>query len=113
MAQTYYYRPYSVKWLFIIIGVLSVVYLALCLTEGVSHPATLATIIAMFAIILAAIVVDPETTYVTSRVLDDGQVVRVRRPLVGFKSQETLVGLTGGYEVRVDGWRYEEALIRI
>ncbi|KAB8069352.1 hypothetical protein BDV29DRAFT_52005 [Aspergillus leporis] len=96
MPQTYYYRPYSVKWVFIIIGILSVLYLVLCFMEGATHPATLAMIISMFVIIFGAILVDPETTYVTSRVLDDGQVVRGRRTLIGFKSQERLVGLIGG-----------------
>ncbi|KAE8151485.1 hypothetical protein BDV25DRAFT_138816 [Aspergillus avenaceus] len=113
MAQTYYSRPYSTKWLFIIVGILSVSYIGLCITKGPTHPASHAAITALFIVTCGAILVDPETTYETRKVLDDGREVAVRRPLIGFKSQERLVGLTGGYEVRVDGWRYEEALIRI
>ncbi|KAK1140075.1 hypothetical protein N8T08_010907 [Aspergillus melleus] len=72
---------------------------------------------ALFAISSLAhcmnLLLDPETTYKTTRVLEDGTTVRVKRPLVGFKMNETEVGVTGGYEVRVDGWRYEHALVRL
>ena len=113
MPQTYYARPYPVKWLLITITILSIIYLLLCTTQGPAHPTSYITIITIVSITFLAILVDPETVYQTSRILEDGSEVRVRRPLIGFKSRETLVGLTGGYEVRVDGWRYEEALIRI
>lgn len=114
MPQTYYARPYPVKCLStIIITILSIIYLLLCTTQGPAHPTSHITIITTFGITFLAILVDPETVYQTSRVLEDGTEVPVRRPLIRFKSCETLVGLTGGYEVRVDGWRYEEAFIRI
>lgn len=53
------------------------------------------------------------TCYKTKTTLDDGTVVRVKRPFIGLKSHENLVGLTGRYKVRIDGWRCEKALIRI
>lgn len=59
------------------------------------------------------LLLDPETCYQFTRKNPDGTEVRVRRPIVGFRRCEALVGMTGGYEVRVDGWRYEPALIRI
>ncbi|KAJ3577069.1 hypothetical protein NPX13_g3502 [Xylaria arbuscula] len=56
---------------------------------------------------------DPEVTISSRKVMPDGTVVNVRRPIVGFKRLESPLGLTGGYEVRIDGYRYEPAYIRI
>jgi hypothetical protein len=53
------------------------------------------------------------TAIVTRKELEDGTIVRVKRPLIGLKSHEIEVDVTGGYEVRSDGYRYEEALLRI
>lgn len=59
------------------------------------------------------ILFDPGAVYQTSQVLEDGTEVCVRGPLIRFKLRDVMVGLTGGYEVCVDGWWYEEALIWI
>lgn len=113
MPQTYYTRPYSLKWLFITVAILVVLFLVLFFVLGSSHPASYVFLALAITISLVATVLDLETAYATTTTLDDGRVVRVKRPLVGLRRCECKVGLTGGYEVRVDGWRYEEALIRI
>ena len=102
MPQIYYIRPYPLKCLSIIITVLSIIYFSLYATQGPAHPTSYITVITIFGIIFLGILVDPEIVYQTSRVLEDGSEVRVRRPLIGFRSCETLVGLTGGYEVHID-----------
>lgn len=79
MPQTYYARPYPVKWLLITITILSIIYLLLCTTQGPAHPTSYITIIAIFSITFLAILIDPETVYQTSRILEDGSEVRVRR----------------------------------
>ena len=48
----------------------------------------------------------PDTCYQTQGLVDDGTLVKVRRPIIGFRSCEQVVGLTGGHEVSYDGWRY-------
>lgn len=112
MAQTYYRRPYSLLWFYAVQLTLTVTYIIL-LTLG-THPHLAFLTITTTGInnVLAGLF-DPEICYKTKTTLDDGTVVRVKRPFIGLKSHEDLVGLTGGYEVRVDGWRYEPALIRI
>lgn len=35
----------------------------------------------------------------------------MRRPIVGFKRYERKVGVTGGYAVSVDWFRYEEGFL--
>jgi hypothetical protein len=113
MPQTYYTRP-NLKWVNITAVVFAVVYLVALVTRGPFNPPAYAAFAIVAACAFLTIVLDPETTYQTRRVLDDGREVRVRRPLVGFRSLEETMGANGGYEVRVvDGFRYEEALIRI
>lgn len=112
MAQTYYRRPYSLLWFFVIQFTLLVTYITL-LALRTHHLLTLLTITTVAINSILGALFDPETCYKTKTMLDDGTVVRVKRPFIGLKSHEDLVGLTGGYEVRVDGWRYEKALIRI
>ncbi|KAH8427368.1 uncharacterized protein LDX57_005081 [Aspergillus melleus] len=114
MAQIYYTRPTPLLTTFTIITVLfGLSALIAWMILGLQNTAG----IALFAISSLAhcmnLLLDPETTYKTTRVLEDGTTVRVKRPLVGFKANETEVGVTGGYEVRVDGWRYEHALVRL
>lgn len=56
---------------------------------------------------------DTGTAIVTRKELEDGTIVPVKRPLIGLKLHEIEVGVTGGCEVRSDGYRYEQALLRI
>lgn len=113
MPQMYYYTAPCVKWLSIIASLLAILFLILLIAEGLFHPVTYIIVIITVVVYCVIVLLYPGTCYKTSRVLEDGREVRVRRPLIGFKSQERLVGLTGGHEVRIDRWRYEEALIRI
>lgn len=112
MAQTYYRRPYSLLWFFAIQLTLMIIYIIL-LTLGKHPHLAFLTITTVSINSILGTLFDPETCYKTKTTLDDGTVVRVKKPFIGLKSHEDLVGLTGGYEVRVDGWRYEKALIRI
>lgn len=92
---------------------LAVGWLVLIIVLGVSSDATLIVGILHFVAQLVFIFGDPETTITTRKALPDGTVVKVRRPIIGFKRYESPLGLTGGYEVRIDGYRYEPAYIRI
>lgn len=113
MAQTRYKRPYSVRLFFAIYTPLCVAYIVLGVKLGVGHPASITVVALLFVLGFAASIFDPDFAYETHTTLDDGTVVRVRRPYIGFKHLETKVGVTGDYEVRFDGWRYEEALLRL
>ncbi|KAI0190574.1 hypothetical protein F4808DRAFT_401837 [Astrocystis sublimbata] len=113
MAQTVYRRPWS-QWIDItVVGSLTIAWFYLLLANGLLSPPTVIT--GAIDIVLLAVfsVFDPETTIMSQGTLADGTVVKVRRPLVGLRRCESQVGLTGGYEVRVDGYRYEPAYIRI
>ncbi|KAI1328695.1 hypothetical protein F5Y16DRAFT_398149 [Xylariaceae sp. FL0255] len=113
MPQTMYLRPWP-DWLWLAITLpLVVLWVVLIWTLGANTgPALLSGF--LYLIVLGIFVLlDPETTTYTRKTLEDGTTVTVRRPLFGFKKYESLVGLTGGYEVRVDGYRYERAYIRI
>ena len=48
----------------------------------------------------------------TTRQNPDGTQVQVRRPLIGFRRCETIVGDEKGWDFD-DGWSYEPACIRI
>lgn len=113
MAQTYYRRPYSLSLLFIVVAALTILFLITFFVFGRSQPAVWVILSLDILVCILGTLFDPGTAIKSERKLDDGTVVPVRRPLVGFRHCETRVGLTGGYEVRVDGWRYEEAIIRI
>lgn len=113
MAQTRYKRPYSLRLFFAIYVPLAVAFIVLILTLGTQHPASISVLALVVVLGTLAHIFDPDTAYHTKTTLDDGTVVRVKRPYIGFKHLETKVGVTGDYEVRFDGWRYEEALIRI
>lgn len=114
MAQTRYKRPYSLHLFFAIYFPLVVVLVVLIVTLGTQHPASVSVLALVVVLGTLAHIFDPDTAYHhTKTTLDDGTVVRVKRPYIGFKHLETKVGVTGNYEVRFDGWRYEEALIRI
>jgi len=92
---------------------LTALFIAMVVTRGVKSltPWIILVVDAIALIVLA--ILDPEVTIETHKVLLDGRLVPVRRPIVGFKRCEREVGVTGGYEVRVDGFRYEEAYFRI
>ncbi|KAI0143798.1 hypothetical protein GGR57DRAFT_340102 [Xylariaceae sp. FL1272] len=113
MPQTIYTRPWP-EWLPLAIMLpLLILWIVLAATQGIgSLPATGVTF-ALSLSLSSFTLLDPETTTYTQKTLDDGTQVTVRRPLVGFKKYESLVGLTGGYEVRYDGYRYERAHVRI
>ncbi|KAB8234307.1 uncharacterized protein BDW43DRAFT_273802 [Aspergillus alliaceus] len=97
----------------VVTGLLGVSWPAMVFIYGphatISHVMLVAYVVAQVLVFI----LNPENYYEFTRKSPDGSEVRVRRPLVGFKRCETLVGLTGGYEVRMDGWRYEPALVRI
>lgn len=80
---------------------------------GGHHPATISVLSLVVVLGALASIFDPDTAYHTKATLDDGSLVRVKRPFIGFKHLETKVGVTGDYEVPFEGLRYEEALIRI
>lgn len=81
--------------------------------QGATSPTALSLGAACILVRFLFTVLDPDTTIESHKALPDGTVVDVRRPLVGFKRYEEPLGVTGGYEVRYDGYRYEPAYIRI
>ncbi|KAI2606804.1 uncharacterized protein GGS25DRAFT_306572 [Hypoxylon fragiforme] len=46
---------------------------------------------------------DPETTFESRKIMPNGEVVTVRRRIVGFRKCERIVGVTGNYGVRQKG----------
>jgi hypothetical protein len=113
MVQTRYRRPFSLPLHFAILAVLFVVFVVLLVKLGGRHPATITIMSLILAIAILGRIFDPDTAYLTETTLDDGTVVPVKRPLIGFKHLEVKLGVTGDYEVRSDGWRHEPALLRI
>lgn len=113
MPQTMYNRPWP-SWVAIAVALLLTgILIAVAATQGLTSLATWAMIAAEFLAFGLLAIFDPEVTIESQKTLPDGRLVTVRRPIVGFKKHERQVGVTGGYEVRVDGYRYEEAYIRI
>ncbi|KAI0111284.1 hypothetical protein GGR51DRAFT_557699 [Nemania sp. FL0031] len=113
MPQTVYRRPWP-QWLVLPISIpLSVAWLILIIVQSATSHAALIVGAINVLVLLLFTVLDPETTITSRKALPDGTVVKVRRPIVGFKKYEASLGLTGGYEVRVDGFRYEPAYVRI
>jgi hypothetical protein len=113
MPQTVYRRPWP-EWLVLAISIpLTVAWLVITITRGLTSYAALSIGITVIVVLLIFTVLDPETTILHCQIQPDGTVIRVKRPIVGFKRYESQLGLTGGYEVRVDGFRYERAYIRI
>ncbi|KAI1747200.1 hypothetical protein F4782DRAFT_447646 [Xylaria castorea] len=113
MSQTVYRRPWP-QWLVLAISLpLTIAWLILVFKEGIISRAAVVVGSADVLVLLTFTILDPETTTTSRGVLSDGTVVKVRRPLVGFRRYESPLGLTGGYEVRIDGFRYEPAYIRI
>ncbi|KAF2965023.1 hypothetical protein GQX73_g8538 [Xylaria multiplex] len=113
MPQTVYRRPWP-TWLVLVLSIpLSVTWITLTIVEGAKSLA--APIVGAIDILVLLIftVLDPEVTITSCKTMPDGTVLNVRRPIIGFKRFETQLGLTGGYEVRIDGFRYEPAYIRI
>lgn len=113
MVQTRYKRPFSLPLHFGILAALFVVFVVLLVKLGGRHPATITIMCLILAIAILGRIFDPDTAYLTETTLDDGTVVPVKRPLIGFKHLEVKLGVTGDYEVRSDGWRHEPALLRI
>lgn len=108
-----YNRPWP-RWLALAVALpLTALVIALAVTRGPSSPATWIALGVEALALVALTVLDPEVTIESRKALPDGRVVTVRRPIVGFKKWERKVGVSGGYEVRVDGFRYEEAYLRI
>ncbi|KAI0448545.1 hypothetical protein F5B21DRAFT_510025 [Xylaria acuta] len=113
MPQTVYQRPWP-QWLVVATSLpLSIAWLILISTEGAISRAAVVVGLVDVLLLLIFVILDPETTITSRGVLSDGTIVKVRRPIVGFKKYESPLGLTGGYEVRIDGFRYEPAYIRI
>lgn len=113
MPQTLYNRAWP-RWLVLAVTLpLTALLIAMAVTQGLRSPAMWIVLVVEALTLILFTVLDPEVTIKSRRVMPDGRVVNVRRPLVGFKKYETQVGVLGGYEVRVDGFRYEEAYVRI
>ncbi|TGJ78503.1 hypothetical protein E0Z10_g10264 [Xylaria hypoxylon] len=113
MPQTIYRRPWP-TWLVLALSLpLSVAWVTLLIVQGANSIATPIVGVIDILVILIFTILDPEVTITSRKVMPDGTVVIVKRPIVGFKRLESQLGLTGGYEVRIDGFRYEPAYIRI
>ncbi|KAH8881210.1 hypothetical protein GQ53DRAFT_516920 [Thozetella sp. PMI_491] len=113
MAQTMYNRPFP-AWVPLPVGLVMIAMLiGVALTKGFGSPAMFIALSIELIVMGILTVLDPEFTFESRKALPNGREVTVRRPLVGFKRHERQVGVTGGYEVRVDGYRYEAAYIRI
>ena len=111
-TQTFYWQPYDARVVFILIllDMLSYIYLTLALTlDSMREPRLLALVVVItnfvtyaensFAIFLCvlAIILDPATTYTTTRLIqcssENGEnnkgnlelKIKVKRPLVGFE----------------------------
>lgn len=113
MPQTMYNRPYP-AWLPLVVCIpLTVLVIIMAVVEGIRSPAPWVVLLVNFLAVATFAVLTPECTIKNRRIMPNGAVILVRRPLVGFKRCERKIGVTGGYEVRVDGYRYEEAYIRL
>ncbi|KAH8658393.1 hypothetical protein BX600DRAFT_469065 [Xylariales sp. PMI_506] len=113
MPQVMYNRPWPSWITFVIIFSTTVVAIAFIATKGIRSTITVAVVSVTLLMLTVISILDPETTIETRRTMSDGTVVHVRRPIIGFKRCERVVGVTGNYEVRVDGYRYERAYFRI
>ncbi|KAK5627016.1 hypothetical protein RRF57_002731 [Xylaria bambusicola] len=112
MPQTVYRRPWP-TWLLAALSLpLSIAWVVLIIVEGASGAALIVGAIDILVLIVFTLL-DPEVTIASRKIMPDGTVVNVRRPIVGFKRLESPLGVTGGYEVRIDGYRYEPAYIRL
>ncbi|KAI0522093.1 hypothetical protein F5B22DRAFT_458397 [Xylaria bambusicola] len=112
MPQTVYRRPWP-TWLSVaLVFPLTIAWIALIIIQGTSGAAITIGAIDILVLIVFTIL-DPEVTIESRKIMPDGTVVNVRRPIVGFKRLESPLGVTGGYEVRIDGYRYEPAYIRL
>jgi hypothetical protein len=80
-----------------------ILFLVLWFTLAPSHPATLAVLTVDVLFGLVAGLLDPYTAVVRKKQLDDGSVVPVVRPLIGFQSHESKVGVTGGMKWGLTG----------
>ena len=67
MAQTYYRRPYSVRWVFSIALLLTILFLVLSFTLAPSHPAALAVLTVDVLFGLVAGLLDPYTAVVRKK----------------------------------------------
>lgn len=113
MAQTMYIRPYP-NWLMALICMpLAALAIVLAIVKGLGSYALFAALVTNLFFLTIFTLLDPNCVIKSRRKMSDGSIVRVRRPLIGFKKCERKVGVTGGYEVRIDGYRYEKAYIRI
>ena len=88
-------------------------FVALFFTISRDSPITWIVLGVAFIISILGVLFDPDTCIQYTEQLADGTEVKVKQPLIGFKKYETLVGVTGDYEVGVDGWRRERALLRL
>ncbi|KAI1296135.1 hypothetical protein F5Y03DRAFT_398967 [Xylaria venustula] len=113
MPQTVYRRPWP-SWLILATSLpLSITWIVLIFVQGGKSVAALFVGATDILVLLVFSILDPEFTITSRKALPDGTVVNVRRPIIGFKHLESPLGVTGGYEVRIDGFRYEPAYIRI
>lgn len=108
-----YTRPYP-NWLVALVCMpLTALAIVLAIVKGLGSYAFFAALVTNLFFLAIFMVLDPDCVIKGRRRMSDGSIVRVRRPLIGFKRCERKAGVTGGYEIRIDGYRYEEAYIRI
>lgn len=108
-----YTRLYP-NWLVALVCIpLTVLAIVLAIVKGLGSYAFFAALVTNPFFLVIFTVLDPDCVIKSRRTLPDGSIMAVRRPLIGFKRCVRKVGVTGGYEARIDGYRYEEAYIRI
>lgn len=110
--QTFYQTPYPPRYIYALIAIHIILFAYLCEAYGVRslYFFILGNTIGMC---ILAIVFDPATTYRTTRKLENGKVVPVLRPLVGFQVLRFQLEASEAGEVWYDGYRHEEALFRL
>lgn len=116
MPQIVYKAPLTFPIRISILSVFAVSAVLSWYFSGFRAPLTKTLMFIYFTLQIVNSILDPEVCciwYTRRDPEDETRKIKVVRPVIGFRSCETQIGFTGGYEVRYDGWRYERALIRI
>lgn len=113
MPQTYYRLPWFLWPIRALAFSSCITYIVLISTKQCDSSATPILLIATFVFSFAGIMMDPATCHVFKKRLDDGTLVTAVQPIIGFRQYESVVGATGGYDLGVNGYRREPALVRI
>ncbi|ODM21600.1 hypothetical protein SI65_02444 [Aspergillus cristatus] len=128
--QVFYRRPYTPIHFFTATAIMTILVFACVLAAYMSGPRSFAVLCilstsfgglsgAVTGLSVLAISIDPDTCWTTKRrVGGDGdgeeRAVMVKRPLIGYKALRMEIETPDGYDgVWVDGYKYEDALIRL